>query len=147
MCKGERKEINATIECIVVLFKFTMKLLFTSAFAAILPATIHAYKWKWSSSSATCTGDPFRNVALNVTCTHNQYYTRKDPTQCGVGDTAFAKGSLEATMAFGDGQMIVTPSVSGIDAVWDKKVYGHLSDWLYPVGGQTFGEQGFYTIR
>ncbi|KAL7500838.1 hypothetical protein ACHAWT_008755 [Skeletonema menzelii] len=111
---------------------------------SILPS-INAFKWKWTSSSASCAGDPFRNVVLSVTCAQG-HYTRRNPAECAVGDTVYAKGSLEATMLFSDGQVIVTPSVAGADIFWDKKTYGHLSDWLYPLGDQKLGGAGFYTI-
>lgn len=116
-------------------------------FAIILSslASINALKWKWTSSSASCDGDPFRNVVLSVTCAQG-HYTRRNPSECAVGDTAYAKGSLEATTLFSDGQVIVTPSVAGVDILWDKRTYGHLSDWLYPLGDQKLGEPGFYTI-
>lgn len=124
-----------------------MKLsLLISALATIHSA--HAFNWRWSSSHATCNGDPFTNVALAVRCTTaSGKYTRLDPSHCGLGDTAHAKGSLLATMLFSNGQVQVTPSVAGLDLVWDKKVYGHLSDWLTALDGQQFGEPGRYTIR
>jgi len=113
--------------------------------AFAIPTSIHAFKWKWTSSSVTCAGDPFRSVQLFVTCTQG-HYTRQDPTYCGVGDTANAKGSLQATMPFSDGQVVVAPSVAGVDIIWDKRTHGHLSDWLHPLGDQTLGEAGYYTI-
>lgn len=110
-----------------------------------LPSSIQAFMWTWTSGSASCAGDPFRNVALSIICARG-HYTRQDPTQCEVGDTAYAKGSLLATMPFSNGQVIVTPSVAGVDIIWDKRTYGHLSDWLHPLGDHRLGEAGFYTI-
>lgn len=122
----------------IIMMKFAL-------LSALAIPSIHAFQWKWTSRSATCSGDPFRNVALSVTCVKDNY-TRQDPTQCGVGDTAYAKGSLEAIMPFSNGQVIVAPSVAGVDIVWDKKTYGHLSNWLSPINGQKLGEAGYYTI-
>ena len=116
--------------------------------STIIPTSIHAFKWKWTSRSASCSGDPFRNVAISVTCIQGNFYSSKGPGHCTVGDTAYAKGSLEAIMPFAarDGQVIVTPIVAGVDMVWDKRTYGHLSDWLAPISGQTLGEMGYYTL-
>ena len=40
----------------------------------------------------------------------------------------------------------MTPSVAGVDIFWDMRSYGHLSDWLHPLGDQNLGEAGFYAI-
>lgn len=126
--------------------KITMKL--SLLISALATTSVNAFSWRWSSRYATCSGDPFTNVALAVRCTTaSGKYTRSDPSHCGLGDTAHAKGSLLATNLFSNGQVEVTPSVAGLDLVWDKKVYGHLSDWLTALDGQQFGEPGRYTIR
>jgi hypothetical protein len=49
-------------------------------------------------------------------------------------------------MPFSNGQVIVAPSVAGVDMVWEKRTYGRLSDWLSPRDGQNLGEAGYYTI-
>ena len=122
------------------------EVIFLSSLLAIILPTINALEWEWTSDSASCDGNPFRSVFLSVTCARGQF-TRRDPSQCATGDKAYANGFLEATKVFSDGQVIVTPRISGVDLIWDKRTYGHLSDWLQPSSDQKFGEAGTYDIH
>jgi len=95
----------------------------------------------FSVDTATCDGDPFANLDLDVTCSGS--------STCGFGDTATVSGTVEAVSAFGNSNVVIKACIL-TDTYCPEKYKRNAGtlcdDWLAPTSGQACGETGMYSI-
>eukprot|EP00571_Detonula_confervacea_P002231 CAMPEP_0172329448 /NCGR_PEP_ID=MMETSP1058-20130122/60886_1 /TAXON_ID=83371 /ORGANISM="Detonula confervacea, Strain CCMP 353" /LENGTH=204 /DNA_ID=CAMNT_0013046621 /DNA_START=1164 /DNA_END=1778 /DNA_ORIENTATION=+ len=103
-----------------------------------IPSSVHAISF--TASTATCDGDPFKDLNLTVAC--------NNVNSCGFGDTAVIGGTVEATSVFSsDTAMTLRACIMSYCPDDYARNAGNLCDWLKPTGNQECGEVGYYSIE
>ncbi|KAL7536510.1 hypothetical protein ACHAXR_007210 [Thalassiosira sp. AJA248-18] len=93
-------------------------------------------------NTATCDGDPFTDLDIDITC---YGYNRRN---CLFGDVAIIEGQVEAITSFDNStEMIFKACIWGHCPEENIRSAGSLcGDWLTPIENQTCGEAGMYNV-
>lgn len=92
-------------------------------------------------STATCDGDPFYALDVDITCDG-----ANSPT-CLFGDTVTIEGDVMAISAFDNENITIKACLWGYCPADNIRSAGTLcDDWLTPIENQTCGEAGMYNV-
>lgn len=107
---------------------------------ALATTTTSVSAIKFQFNTASCDGDPFNDLDIDVTCDGDA------SPDCLFGDVAIIDGTVEAVQNFTNSQLTFKACMWGYCPEDNIRTSGYLCNWLTPIENQTCGLMGMYNV-